>query len=64
MWRDIGLGDWLFDFDNENDVQQLPAAVLAMAQDPTAAKAKAAARNFVQERQQATMEILRKELAK
>ena len=34
MWRDIGLAAWLFDFDNEEDVQRLPAAVLAMAKDP------------------------------
>jgi len=43
MWRDIGLGDWLFDFDNEADVKAMPGAVLAMAKNPVAAKAKAAA---------------------
>ncbi len=59
MWRDIGLGDWLFDFDNEADVQRLPAAALAMAQDPAAAKHKAAAaRKFVEQRQRETMQIL------
>jgi polysaccharide pyruvyl transferase WcaK-like protein len=56
MWRDIGLGEWLFDFDNEDDVKRMPAVVLAMAKDPAAAKAKAAkARAFVQERQRETM---------
>jgi polysaccharide pyruvyl transferase WcaK-like protein len=56
MWRDIGLGEWLFDFDNEDDVKRMPAVVLAMAKDPVAAKAKAAkARAFVQERQRETM---------
>jgi polysaccharide pyruvyl transferase WcaK-like protein len=59
MWRDVGLGDWLFDFDNEDDVARLPAAVLALARDPAAARAKAAeARRFVQRRQQETMAIL------
>lgn len=60
MWRDIGLEDWLFDFDNEEDVSRLPAAALAIAKDPIAAKAKAAtALQFVQRRQQETMEVLK-----
>ncbi len=59
MWRDIGLDDWLFDFDNEADIKRLPAAVLAMAQDPVAAKSKALmAQQFVQQRQKETMETL------
>ncbi len=59
MWRDIGLGEWLFDFDHEEDVARLPAAVLALARDPVAAREKAAdARRFVQRRQQETMAIL------
>ena len=59
MWEDIGLGDWLFDFDNEEDVARLPAAVLAMAKDPEAARAKAAeARRFVEKRQKETMEVV------
>jgi Polysaccharide pyruvyl transferase len=63
MWRDIGLGDWLFDFDNEEELERLPAAVLAMARDPAAANAKAAkARGFVRQRQRETMAVLRKEL--
>lgn len=41
MWRDIGLGEWLFDMDAPEDVERYPAAVLAMASDPTGAKAKA-----------------------
>jgi len=56
MWRDIGLGDWLFDFDVEAEIPKLLPAVLAMARDPAAARAKAAkARAFVERRQQATM---------
>ena len=63
MWRDIGLGEWLFDFDNEEDVSRLPAAVLAMAKDPAVAKVKAEkARAFVQQRQRETIAELRKHL--
>ncbi len=52
MWRDIGLGAWLFDFDNDHELNAMPAAVLAMAKDPAAAKAMAAkGRNFVEQRQ-------------
>jgi len=59
MWRDIGLGEWLFDFDNEAEVKAMPAAVLALAKDPAAAKAKALkARAFVVERQRQTMQTL------
>ena len=63
MWKDIGLGDWLFDLDNEADRARLTATVLAMAKDPAAAKAKAEkAREFVRSRQRETMEVLRKAL--
>ena len=63
MWRDIGLGDWLFDFDKEDEIKRLVPAVLAMAKDPAAAQAKVAkARAFVQQRQRETMAVLRKSL--
>jgi len=63
MWEDIGLGDWLFDFDNDDDASRLPDAVLEMAKNPDKAKKKAAqARAFVEKRQAETMEQLRKEL--
>lgn len=62
MWRDIGLGDWLFDLDIEEEIQKVPAAVLAMAQDLAAAKAKTeVARQLVTKRQQETMHVLRDE---
>lgn len=62
MWRDIGLGDWLFDFDQEPDLARLPAAVLALARDPASARAKAAeARRFVQRRHGESMGILRQQ---
>lgn len=63
MWRDIGLGDWLFDFDQEEEIAKLAPAVLAMAKDPAAAKAKAAkARAFVRERQKMMADELKRSL--
>ena len=63
MWRDIGLGDWLFDFDNAQDLARYVPTVLAMANDPGAAKAKAAtARRFVEQLQRKTMSTLIKGL--
>ena len=61
MWRDIGLGDWLFDFDNEDDRKRLPEVALAMAKDPAGSKAKAAkGREFVQKRFAETMAVVGK----
>ncbi|MBI5773501.1 MAG: polysaccharide pyruvyl transferase family protein, partial [Verrucomicrobia bacterium] len=63
MWRDIGLGDWLFDFDKEEERAKLVPAVLAMAQDPAAAKDKAAkGREFVMNKFAASMAVVRKQL--
>jgi hypothetical protein len=65
MWKDIGLQDWLFDFDNEADVQRMPDVAVAMAKDPTAAKTTAsAARDRVRKRQRETIRILQKVLKK
>lgn len=65
MWRDIGLGDWLFDFDQETEIAHYVPAVLALAKNPAAARAKAArARQFVNKRQRETMRVLRAELQK
>ncbi len=59
MWRDIGLGDWLFDLDKPDELARVASTALAIAKDPAAAKAKAAkAREFVRQRQRATMAIL------
>jgi len=61
MWRDIGLGNWLFDMDNPKDVAGIVPAVLAMAKDPKAAKAKALmAGEFVVKRQRETMGVVEK----
>lgn len=64
MWRDIGLDDWLFDFDSEADVARYVPAVLAMARDPKAARQYAAkGKAFVEKRQRETMAVLGKKLA-
>ncbi|MFZ4765469.1 MAG: polysaccharide pyruvyl transferase family protein [Roseimicrobium sp.] len=61
MWRDIGLGEWLFNMDEESEIPGIVPAVLAMAKDPAAAKAKAEkSRAFVEQRQKETMAIVRK----
>jgi polysaccharide pyruvyl transferase WcaK-like protein len=58
MWRDIGLGDWLFDLDVDAEAAKVPQAVVAMATDPEAAKAKTeAARKFVLKCQQETIQL-------
>jgi polysaccharide pyruvyl transferase WcaK-like protein len=64
MWRDIGLGDWLFDLDKDEELKAVPAAVLAMAKDAAAAKVKAAkGREFVEQRQREMVGVLKKEIS-
>lgn len=59
MWQDIGLGEWLFSLDEANEIPGIVPAVLALAQDPAAAKDKAMkARAFVQQLQRETMQTL------
>lgn len=61
MWRDIGLDEWLFDFDKEDDIKRFVPTVLAMATNTKAAKAKAAmAKKFVTKRMNETMKVLEK----
>jgi hypothetical protein len=63
MWQDIGLGEWLFDSDSEVDMGRLVSTVLSLAKEPEASKMKAIkAKEFVEERQMATMQILRNSL--
>ncbi len=58
--RDIGLGDWPFDLDKPEELARIVPTALALAKDPAAAKAKVArAREFVRERQRATIAIQR-----
>jgi polysaccharide pyruvyl transferase WcaK-like protein len=64
MWRDIGLGEWLFDMDKEEEIPGILPAVLALAKDPAAAKAKAVkAREFVVKRQRESMAEVGRALA-
>jgi polysaccharide pyruvyl transferase WcaK-like protein len=59
MWRDIGLNDWLFDFDQEEEIAKLTPTVLAMINDRAGAMDKTEkARAFVQKRQKETMGVL------
>lgn len=61
MWRDIGLGEWLFNLDEESEIPGIVPAVVAMARDPAAAKAKAAkAGEVVRARQRAMTDELKK----
>jgi len=63
MWQDIGLGDWLFNLDNEDEVQRVAPTVLSIAKDHAAARKKAAkAQAFVEKRQRETMQQLQREL--
>lgn len=63
MWRDIGLGDWLFDLDKKEEAKRLPDTVLAMAQNFEKAKAKTErARQFVLKKQTETMQVLQEQL--
>jgi hypothetical protein len=59
MWRDIGLGEWLFNLDEATEISGIVPAVLALAKNPAAAKAKAMkAKSFVLQRQYETMQTL------
>lgn len=59
MWDDIGLGDWLFDMDDEEQIKRIVPSVLAMAKDPETARAKAAeGRVRVERFQKETMTVV------
>ncbi|WP_306551136.1 polysaccharide pyruvyl transferase family protein [Daejeonella sp.] len=59
MWRDIGLGDWLFDLDVEKEIEGIVPAVLEMAQNPRKAKEKVnKAKQNVENHQAETMKVL------
>jgi hypothetical protein len=63
MWKDIGLGEWLFDLDDEAQLPGIVPAVLALAQDPAAAAVKVGqAQAIVRQRQAAAMGALRQAL--
>jgi len=59
MWRDIGLGDWLFDMDIPEEVEKIVPTILSIAKDPVTAKKKALqARAYVEKRQKETSAIV------
>lgn len=63
MWQDIGLGEWLFDMDTQEEVERIVPAVLEMLKNPIASKAKVmAARKRVGQYQEETMKVLRRSL--
>ncbi len=63
MWRDIGLGDWLFDLDEERDGSRITAAALAMLRRDESTRARLTkARAYVQERQRAAVGVLTRQL--
>ncbi|MCA9082266.1 MAG: polysaccharide pyruvyl transferase family protein, partial [Planctomycetaceae bacterium] len=63
MWRDIGLGDWLFDLDREEDHAKIVPAVLEMATQPDLAHQRVAkAQAIVEQRQRETMSVLKQKL--
>ena len=63
MWRDIGLGDWLFDADEAEAMEKLTPAVLALASDPAAARAKTAkALAFVHQRQAESLSLVKRSI--
>lgn len=63
MWRDIGLGKWLFDFDQASDTARYPAAVVKMLTDRERSREMVRqAQKVVAARQQASLAILAKSL--
>jgi polysaccharide pyruvyl transferase WcaK-like protein len=61
MWKDIGLNDWLFDFDKEEDIKRFVPAVLAMAKNQKASRQKALrAKLFADSRQKESMSEVEK----
>jgi hypothetical protein len=56
MWKDIGLSEWLFDFDKEEDIKRFVPTVLKMAENPKASGRKAMkAKIVVNSRQKESM---------
>ena len=63
MWRDIGLDEWLFDFDRDPDLAKFVPAVLKLVREPEAARAKASrAQTFVRDCFRASMGVVQSNL--
>ncbi len=64
MWKDIGLGDWLFDLDVPGEGEKIGPTLLGILQAPDAARERVlAAQKVVQQRQAETMQVLGSRLA-
>jgi len=64
MWRDIGLGEWLFDFDQPDDLARLTPTVMELVQNRSAVLERVrAAQALVHTRQRETMETLQRQFA-
>lgn len=60
MWKTIGLDSWLFDFDDEEDIERYVPTVLEMAENPEKSRKIAEeAKRFVNQRQKETMEVIK-----
>ena len=63
MWRDIGLDEWLFDFDVPEHSRRYPAAVVRMLTDrERSAKLVQSAQGLVHARQQSSMAALAQQI--
>ena len=63
MWRDIGLRDWLFDMDKEDEIERIVPTVLSLVTNPDAAKAKVqSAAEKVKELQRMMTNVLSQQL--
>lgn len=59
MWYNIGLEDWFFDSDNEEQMDRLIPTVLSLINDRNGAKKKTMkAKSFVEKKQKESMKIL------
>ncbi len=64
MWKDIGLDEWLFDFDSAEDRQNYPEAVVRMlTEHEEARRTVATARRRVQQLHEAMVQTLRKSVS-
>lgn len=64
MWRDIGLSDWIFEIDDATGSQLAEALFKIHENYPEAKRKLDKAMRFVNERQQKSMETLRKSITK
>jgi polysaccharide pyruvyl transferase WcaK-like protein len=65
MWKDIGLGEWLFDHDFDEAEKGLTSAVLSFVKDPATARAKAQQGKAIADaRMKRMMDVLGAELEK